>query len=782
MRTKQLFRRTFVALGLLVAGAASPARAATAEQIDAATTKAKAYLYAKLEDGNLEIPEPAMPARHYETGGHAIVLYSLLASGESASDPRIAKAIEWQLGNKAQNVYALAVRMQIWTRLKQTPPIRDAIKRDAAILLGGMKTTGDIAGCWDYFQNDSKDVSFSRTQYAVLGLWAAQQADLEISDKTWQTIENAWLKHQDPSGAWSYRLVPSQGYPLTPGITAAAVASLYLTQDALHGNEGINCKGGLGNPAIDKGLDWLAGKMNLVATDAPYARDFPYPTLYTLERVGMASGRKYFGAVDWYQKGADWLVKRQSPDGSWPAAGQERYWVTAISGQSDTAFALLFLARGNAPIVLNKLEYGTAAPAAPGANNTRQGAKTTPAAAAADVGAWNRRPRDAANVTRWLGQQLERDLNWQTVNLQAPPEDLHDAPILYLAGTTPPVFDDAQCDKLRTFVQQGGLILGNADCGNPNFTKAFKTLGTKLFPDFEFRELPADHPIYQQSFTKKNAKRKNSLLGLSNGSRELLLLSQADPSRSWQLREAKSKPEMFELLGNIFLYVSDDKQLKRRTDTTWITIKPEARSKTAIKIARLQYPGVWDPEPAGWQRLDAVMNQRDKKSLDVQPIKLGDGKLDKSFAVAHLTGTQAFKLNDAARAELKTYVEGGGTLVIDSTGGASPFAIAAESELAAIWPSGKPAVVAPEHAVYAKPQPMEPVQWRQFARKKVGSVRTPQVKGVEINSRLAVFLSAEDLSTGLVGQPVDGVIGYAPESATDIMERVILYASAGNAK
>jgi hypothetical protein len=46
-----------------------------------------------------------------------------------------------------------------------------------------------------------------------------------------------------------------------------------------------------------------------------------------------------------------------------------------------------------------------------------------------------------------------------------------------------------------------------------------------------------------------------------------------------------------------------------------------------------------------------------------------------------------------------------------------------------------------------------------------------------VNKRTALFFSAEDLSTGLVGQPVDGILGYDPDSSTKLMARMVLYSS-----
>ena len=46
-----------------------------------------------------------------------------------------------------------------------------------------------------------------------------------------------------------------------------------------------------------------------------------------------------------------------------------------------------------------------------------------------------------------------------------------------------------------------------------------------------------------------------------------------------------------------------------------------------------------------------------------------------------------------------------------------------------------------------------------------------------MDKRPAVFYSPEDLTAGLVGQPVDGIFGYAPESATPLMRNMLLYAA-----
>src|SRR5690606_14944798 len=108
-------------------------------------------------------------------------------------------------------------------------------------------------GMWGYtLEQDSPDHSIS--QYGVLGMWALAQVGAEIPNGVWAEMERTWLAHQSPEGGWQYTTRP----PNTLSMTAAGVASLFITQDHLHASQGADCKGNINNPAIDKGMAWIA--------------------------------------------------------------------------------------------------------------------------------------------------------------------------------------------------------------------------------------------------------------------------------------------------------------------------------------------------------------------------------------------------------------------------------------------------------------------------------------------------------------------------------------------
>ena len=762
---------------VVLASLPSIALAASSAEIEASLGRAKEYVYSTFRNGSWEKAlAQDLDSRDRVLGSQwggqtALAAYALLAAGDNPqANPKLADALAFLKQAKVGGSYALGIRCLVWARLPQTPDVKALMKQDAASLRAMMKTRGQAKGFYDYDARGSATTySLSRSQYAVLGVWAAAQSGVEVPTEYWRTVTASWTGHQDAGGGWNY-LKGSRQYPITAGMTAAGVATLYLAQEFLLAETIKACEGNPASPAIDRGLKWLADNFEQVGAEQGYEREFPFATLYAVERVGMASGRKYFGGNDWYGRGVEYLLSRQRKDGSWHNKG------AFIGPLPDTCFGILFLVRGRAPLLMNKLEWGeNAGPA-------------TAAAAAPRVGTlptgrleWNQRPRDVANLAYWVSGVVERDLNWQVVGEDAALRDWHDAPVLYVSGTKAPQFGEETTRKLREYVEAGGLVLGHADCAGRLFANAFRKLGEELFPNRAWRELPADHPLYRNGvFSREKWKTKPSVLGLSNGVRELMLLvPQADPARAWQSKLVGGNEPAWQLGASVFFYAAGRKDLRFRGETHLVEADPKAKPGRTVALARLQYNGNWDPEPGGWRRLANVLHNQGAVELKVEPVALRPGALAQ-YKLAHLTGTAAFKLDDAGRAELKRFIDSGGTLVVDGAGGSAAFAGGAEALLKAIFPAAKLAVLPPAHPVYAAGGGgPDTIAYRPYAQKAlVGSTKAPRVQGMSFRGgRVGVFFSREDLSAGLVGQPVDGVLGYEPATAVAVMSRILLYAA-----
>lgn len=731
---------------ILILTGAAPAQVEPAA-VDEAIAKAKQWLYSQQTDGHWERDTPRGHGDQH-TGHTALVTYALLGAGERHQDPRIRSAIDYLLANEATGVYALGLRCQVWLMLPQTAEIRAAMRKDAKILIDSIIRDGRGKGFYGYNPGGSA-YSHSRGHFGVLGVWAAAQAGVEVPLAYWKLVEEAWIANQHPSGGWTYQAPAHTSHPLTANMTASAVATLFITQDYLHASAGAGCNGNIHNPAIERGIAWLAENYHTVATDERLPRNYPYNTLYGIERVGVASGYKYIARRDWFAHGAEWLLRNQLPDGSWPAE---------YGDLTSTSFALIFLSRGRAPVAINKLDYSGAAQDAK--RQTR----------------WNQRPRDVANVVRWIGAQAERELNWQIVPAGATLEDLLDAPILYISGDRVLDFDDAFQSRLRAYVEHGGLIVGNADCQSREFADSFRKLGESLFPGRSFRELPADHVIYSnQQFRRSNWKNKPAVLAMSNGVREvMILLPLADPARAWQLRLVSGREEMWQLMANVFLYAVDKQNLRYKGETAMPVRDESIAAGRTIRLARIAFDGNWNPEPGGWRRLGIILHNEHQTRLELANVNLASESLDQ-FDAAHLTGTGRLKLDEPARQKLRQLVNAGGTLIIDAAGGDAEFAQSAEAELAAIFPDGALELIPPAHPWLAVDgSTINPVRYRPYAARVLGSLRdAARIQMMEIDGRAAVVFSREDLSAGMVGTPVDGIVGYTPQSATDIMTSVL---------
>jgi hypothetical protein len=820
----------------LILFAAPPAQGAGAPEIDASVQRAVDYLYSIQKDGLWEIATKQDCFGVYDkAGAHyggltALATYALLSAGESPVSPKLAKAIQFLKGLQTRSIYVLGIRAQIWAHLPQNEMTRALIARDTRQITEAMSTDGEGTGMFHYPSGytgvNMHAIDHSISQYGVLGLWAGVQNGEEVPGAVWTLMNRAWRGQQDPSGGWCY--VPGDPFngegDVTFSMTCAGVASLLIISDYLE----TEFTQAHADPNIDAGLKWLADNFSRLSQDGIRDSNTRYYSLYGIERIGVAGGYKYFGNINWFTYGTDFLLRTQNSDGSWGVPWD--VFSYNLGNIPDTCFGILFFVHGRAPVVMNKLSY----------TNTQT----------KETFLWNERPRDVANLVRWVGKEIEAPLNWHVVTLDAPMAELHDAHILYLSGSKPLALSDDDVAKLRQFVQGGGMILANANSASRGFGMSARKLAEKMFPLYEFRELPADHPIYvNQQFPRDTFKTKPSVLGQSNGVRELfLIIPENDASRAWQTHTVHS--DLFSLGADIIQYATDRKGLNEGSTHGRYASDPLAtevverdaniQATRSFSIARLHYEGNWDPEPGGWPRLAAILHNQFKLDMKVEQVNLGDQSLgaapppafvrspadlrkaalkrissddlmatngdqeqlnaliDKQsklilaedaaahpvaplqFHLAHLTGTARFHLTDAQRQEIKNFIGNGGTLVVDAAGGSAEFSAAAEQELSAIF--GDDAVKAalatplsPSDPLYRMPSaPIDTISYRTFARAQLGTLKSPRLCGIMQNGRVVAYYSREDLSAGIVGEEIDGIYGYSPATATAILRNIVL--------
>ncbi|MGA2499537.1 MAG: DUF4159 domain-containing protein, partial [Tepidisphaeraceae bacterium] len=660
-------------------------------------------------------------------------------------------------------VYAVGLRSQVWRRAAFNKGVRQIAQRDAAFLVDALyrSQSGGFYG-WaidprthrpvpELLDGEVPNPDPIVGHFGVLGTSALADMTGEISAGYWMAVESAWRSAQRVNGGWpdtarAGEITP----PETVAATAAGLATLYLTQEHAHYLDGLQCAGNAADRNIDAGVSWLARNVERLHDEETFR------ALFVVQNAASGGGHRYFGNVDWQKMVLDHVIWRQNGDGSF---GRES--PANPRKIPDTAFALMFLARVRMPVIVNKLDY----------EQFVSGPKS-----------WNERPRDVANITRWVGWQIERPLNWRTVTLRSSLADWQEAPILWVSGRDMLDLANADVPKLKRYIEAGGLVFGNADGGNKAFADSFKELGQLMFPLYRFRELPQSHVIYTgEQFNAKNWRQPVSLEGMSNGIRELMILAPGDFGRSFQAQAFTGSHEAVpQAFANLCLYATDK---SGHVPAESLIVPPSNNSPPTrtTRVARLKYAGNWNPEPAGWPRLADHLRRitHDGTGLSVEPIDLGDGTLLTSgMSIAHLTGTDTLQLAPAQLEELRKFVKQGGTLIVDAAGGSTDFAKSAEAALLQLFPdAGGFPILAASHPVYQSGQRIEKFRYRDAAQRVFGRLNVPRLRAAEIDGRARIFFSAEDISAGLVGQHVDGIVGYTPETALGIMSNILLYSS-----
>lgn len=239
-------------------------------------------------------------------------------------------------------------------------------------------------GSWYYdhkIEPDCGDTSI--TQYAIMGLWAASRAGIEIPIEVWEKAAKWHIERQQSDGGFAYHPFMStlereiEFHVSTGTMTAAGTSSLLIIRrmlfdeaalapeirpvdskrrfgvlekfvDERPGGTKKSVKGvpTLRPASIDKSLKesfhWMS--VHWGEKNQNHEKHFAYH-LYTIERVTALMDIEKINGHDWFDEGAEELLTRQAVDGSWTDIGQ---------AQASTAMALMFLSKATTTIVAPK--------------------------------------------------------------------------------------------------------------------------------------------------------------------------------------------------------------------------------------------------------------------------------------------------------------------------------------------------------------------------------------------------------------------------------------------
>ena len=223
--------------------------------VEAAIARAKAYLYAVGQNGTWDVPSaspsPGKDLRTFDEiqnstqWGGLTALGHVHPPGRRRLPPGASPRRAHRLPQDRRDRRHLRPRLPP-ARLEALPPsarkdARELARRDRDLLLKNKRTDGPAKGLFRYL-GDDVGADHSASQFAVLGLWAADQLGAEVPLAFWRETETAWLADQRKDGAdkggWAYAGPLLRPTDVTPSMTAAGVATLFITADAPAGGGG----------------------------------------------------------------------------------------------------------------------------------------------------------------------------------------------------------------------------------------------------------------------------------------------------------------------------------------------------------------------------------------------------------------------------------------------------------------------------------------------------------------------------------------------------------------
>ena len=210
-----------------------------------------------------------------------------------------------------------------------------------------------------------------------------------------------------------------------------------------------------------------------------------------------------------------------------------------------------------------------------------------------------------------------------------------DSPVLYLASHQAIDLNNRDIDNLRRFVEAGGLIFTQADGGSPTFNRFVVELGQKLFPMYEFADLPQDHELYTLHYRIRSPA-KAALPGQWFAHLSAALAAGHHLGLASLCRE---DPSEHVRAGREHLH------LRRRQDgpaqPAGFDVPSAAASASrgvSVAAGAAAYAGQWDPEPAAYPRFSRWFEYRTGYALDIAAAQLEDlraGGLSDRLADGH---------------------------------------------------------------------------------------------------------------------------------------------------
>jgi len=723
-----------------------------------------------------------------EGGVSALATLALLNAGVSPDDPTILGALRHLRPMPPEKTYSASLKVMVFALAS---PVRDRelIVQHVRWLESTQIKSGQAAGGWSYPPNSGGDNSNS--QFAILALYEAERIGIQASEQTWRLAKGYWESGQNRDGSWGYTVGDVRG--ARGSMTCAGIGAMAIINGALSsgdasvvGNNILCCQDPeqLEGDPIERGIEWLA-KHFRITTNPAYGDQWRLYYLYGLERVGRLTARRFIGEHDWYREGTDYLLTLRGP--------LQDHWEGLGSAEDNpiiaTSLALLFLTKGRRPVLMAKIQYG-------------------------DSDRWDAHSKDVDHLTRFVESQWEMDLTWQSVDIrQASPEELLQSPVLFITGGESPLPTDEAAqtelaEKLRDYVDRSGFLFVDGYCGDEAFDTGFRALMRKAFPETEYRLEPlhSAHPIWRIEIPVE-ADQLRPLEGIEFGCRTSVVYSppaldgtlRPSLSCTWEVSRpprgtvytdaVQHRIDGALAIGINVLAYATNRELKYKYESE--AYVPNAGpqqifSRGRIYLANLEHAGGCQAAPGALASLLRTAASEIDLPMAIEQRRVAP--LDNDLTNYHLLfmhGRNSFRWLDTEREKMKTYVDRGGMLFVNSICANREFTGAFRQEMQEIFPESSLETIPGDDPIWSDAFDgfeLDNVTVRIPQRRtETAPLETiersgpPRLEGIRIDGRWAVIFSEYDISCALERQNSLECEGYDRDDAAKIGLNVLLY-------
>ena len=748
---------------------ATPVKAPSAAEVDLAVRGGVAFIFSKQHvNGHI----PSRHANMHAGAVEALAALTALTAGAAPTDARVTRAADYVRRVESQTVPARTLRIVLLSRLGDAND-KLMIQADVQWLIRQGPTGG-----WGYGPAHPSELyrpgrtDTVNSHLATFALAEASDAGANVAAATWDLARLYWTKAQNPDGGWG--LEPrssSHGRVLQDSLaptTAAGIVAM-LTVERKRLETGAGPYNAIGKrtefhpadlDAAARGRDWLTGHYDLDAIPGlplGKADGWYYPYLLGFTRAAEHTGTRLVGRDRWLSRLADRIVTARQGDGHWPTPdGVVRDRLNAELRTGDdvvrTCLATLALARGRAGVLVNKLAIDQP---------------------------WQNDFFDAHNIAQWYERNCHRPVTWRLIDANAEHGEFTQAPILYINGRSEFNMPDALAKRAVHYLRNGGTILVHAQGGDRQFAKGAGEYFLKLLDDYHEVRIAPTHPVFNVRF--KIAEDKHpTVVGLGDYCRTRIFIVTTDLSGAWHCNLHASRREAFELAANIALYGMNGRHPAGKFHRRRV---PPVKPKRVIPIARVVHDGDWNTNPTASMRLSEVLADAVSIGVEERPgVKLAKAAPAGDLALLWLTGTQPARLGFAAKGNLKAYVLGGGTVLVDPAMGGEEFFNDAKAAIEkalgkTLEQAGADSPILTGKFAGGIGADVTTVRYSTWPGREAPPASLPEVWQLEVDGRIAVVISRNALTCPVEGLPTYGCAGLSRDDARRLAANVLLYAA-----